>query len=138
VVARPLVGSSGRLDRALEARHDVAREELVGPQGLLPRRPLVSAEEQAAEAAAALALQVLDALHDGVDRAEGRGAARRDLGPGIGKCGSVYGARGRRAWRSSNQSVFIVTGSSQRRSCMIASSASSMRGRCVTGSMPSM
>ena len=33
------------------------------------------------------------------------------LATAIGKCGSVYGARWRRAWRSSNQSVFIVTGS---------------------------
>jgi hypothetical protein len=60
------------------------------------------------------------------------------LATAIGKCGSVYGARCRRACRSSNQSVFIVTGSSQRRRSMMASSASSIRGRWVTGSMPSM
>ena len=60
------------------------------------------------------------------------------LATAIGKCGSVYGARCRRASRSSNQSVFIVTGSSQRRSAMMASSDSSMRWRWVTGSMPIM
>src|SRR5262245_52858100 len=70
VVARPLVRAAGGLERALEARHDVAREQLVGAQGLLARRPLVCAEEQAAEAAAALPLQMLDALHDRLDRAD--------------------------------------------------------------------
>ena len=58
------------------------------------------------------------------------------LATAMGKCGSVYGARCSRASRSSNQSVFIVTGSSHLRSRMMASSASSMRGRWVTGSMP--
>jgi len=60
------------------------------------------------------------------------------LATAIGKCGSVYGARCSRASRRSNQSVFMVTGSSQRRSAMITPRASSMRCRCVTGSMPSM
>ena len=60
------------------------------------------------------------------------------LAMAIGKCGSVYGARCSRASRRSNQSVFMVTGSSQRRSAMITPRASSMRCRCVTGSMPSM
>ena len=60
------------------------------------------------------------------------------LATAISKCGSVYGARCSRASRISNQSVFIVTGSSHFSSRMIASIASSMRGRCVLGSMPSM
>ena len=60
------------------------------------------------------------------------------LATAIGKQGSVYGARCRRAWRSSNQSVFMVTGSSQRSSAMMASSDSSIRGRWFTGSSPIM
>ncbi len=56
----------------------------------------------------------------------------------MGKCGYVYGARWSRAWFSSNQSVFIVTGPSHWSSAMIASSDSSMRWRCVLGSMPIM
>ena len=60
------------------------------------------------------------------------------LATAISKCGSVYGARCSRASRISNQSVFMVTGSSHFSSRMIASIASSMRGRCVLGSMPSM
>jgi len=37
--------------QGLEARHDVAREQLVGAQGLLAVRPFVGAEQDAAEAA---------------------------------------------------------------------------------------
>ena len=44
----------------------------------------------------------------------------------------------RRASRISNQSVFIETGSSILSNRMMASIDSSMRGRCVAGSMPSM
>src|SRR5262249_12932717 len=62
----------------------------------------------------------------------------RTLATAIGKCGSVYGARCRRVSLSSNQSVFMLTGSSQRSSAMIAARDSSIRGRCVDGSMPSM
>jgi len=54
------------------------------------------------------------------------------------KCGSVYGARCRRASRISNQSVFIVTGSSHLRRRVMASRDSSMRRRWVEASMHSM
>jgi hypothetical protein len=60
------------------------------------------------------------------------------LATAMSKRGSDQGARCRRASRSSNQSVFFVTGSSQRSSSRMTPSASSMRGRWVDGSMPSM
>jgi hypothetical protein len=60
------------------------------------------------------------------------------LAQAIGKCGYEYGARCRRASLSSNQSVFMVTGSLHSSSRMIASSACSIRGRWVVGSMPIM
>ena len=51
--------------------------------------------------------------------------------------GSLYGFNCRRASCSVNQSVCFVT-VSPRKSAMITSSASSMRGRCVSAGMPSM
>src|SRR6266481_8999715 len=74
VGARPVVGAPDRVDRALEARHDVAGEELVALEGLVARRPLVGAEEQAANAAVAQADQALDAFGHRVRRAHEGGA----------------------------------------------------------------
>ena len=51
--------------------------------------------------------------------------------------GSLYGFNCRRASCSVNQSVCLVT-VSPRSNAMIASSASSMRGRCSSAGMPSM
>src|SRR2546427_3101069 len=240
ILARPLVRASWSFARSLEARHDVAREQLVALQRLLAVRPFVGAEEHAAEAAIAQPPQVLDAAHHGLHGADERRAHLHALGqrvvraagraaecfleirdglvplgaldltqrffivlghvdvddelpvlpvhrlavpsrrlltdlplvgrasgpPGIpapsdstprpcrpaaitpdgvitlataiGKWGSVYGVRCSRAWRISNQSVLSVTGSAPSRSSMIASSASSIRGRWVTGSIPIM
>ncbi len=53
-------------------------------------------------------------------------------------CGSVKLAICNRPSRSVNQSVSMVRGSRLRSRCMIASSDSPMRRRCVTGSIPSM
>src|SRR5262249_30542416 len=49
-------------ERALEARHHVAREQLVAPERLLARGPLVRAEEQPAETALRILDEPLDAL----------------------------------------------------------------------------
>ena len=60
-----------------------------------------------------------------------------DAATAMSKHGSLYGASCRRASWSVNQSVSIVT-VSPRSSAMIASSASSIRGRCRSAGMPSM
>ena len=60
------------------------------------------------------------------------------LATAIGKHGSVYGAKCNRAFFSSNQSVFFVTGSSHFKSSTIVSSDSTILFLCVTGSMASI
>src|SRR5471032_443056 len=67
---RPLLRRYDGVERALEARHHVARKQLVRAQDLLARRPLVGAEQHAAEPAVGEAEQPLDALGDGVGRAD--------------------------------------------------------------------
>src|SRR4051812_12358371 len=60
--------------RPLEAGHDVAREQLVGPQRRLPVGPLVAEDEEGAEAAALLleSLDLTDGVVRGADDAEAR------------------------------------------------------------------
>src|SRR5438445_249984 len=60
--------SSRTVGGALEARHHVAREQLVRVKRLLAVRPVVGAEEHAAEAAVAERPQLLDALDDRLQR----------------------------------------------------------------------
>ena len=67
-------------DRALEARHHVAREQLVALQRLLARGPLVRPEEQAAEAAAGQLDQPLDALDGQLGRSDERRAHLHPFG----------------------------------------------------------
>src|SRR5256886_15289713 len=74
VRARPLVRSTDGVERALEAWHDVAGEELVAPQSPLAVGPLVGAEEQAAEAALAVPQEPLGPADHGLGRADERGA----------------------------------------------------------------
>src|SRR2546426_8862492 len=64
VAARPLVRAAWTVGGALEARHHVAREQLVAVQRLLAVRPVVGAEEHAAEERP----QLLDALDDRLQR----------------------------------------------------------------------
>src|SRR5262245_25155820 len=47
VLACPAVRAHDGVERALEARHDVAREELIRAHGLLTGRPFVGAEQDA-------------------------------------------------------------------------------------------
>ena len=60
------------------------------------------------------------------------------LATAIGKPPLVQGRRCSRASRSSNQSVFMVTGSRPSSSATMAPSDSSMRRRCVSASIPIM
>ena len=60
-----------------------------------------------------------------------------DAATAMSKQGSLYGASCRRASRRMKPSVSMVT-VSPRSSAMIASSDSSMRGRCASDGMPSM
>src|SRR5688572_26101003 len=83
VGAGPLVRGPGCRVRALEAGHDVAGEQLVASERLLAVGPLVSAEEQAAEAALAVTLEPLDAAYDGVRRAHQGGPHAHALAQGI-------------------------------------------------------
>src|SRR5919198_1533818 len=48
VGARPLVRRPDGVERTLEAGHDIAGEQLVAPERLLPVRPLVGTEEEPA------------------------------------------------------------------------------------------
>src|SRR5215470_2488446 len=70
----PQVGARHGVEGALEARHHVAREELVALESVLTVRPLVGAEEDSAEAALRELDEALDALDHGVGRAHERGA----------------------------------------------------------------
>src|SRR5262249_18326484 len=74
VPAAPLVGVDSGGERALKARHHVAGEQLVAPERFLARRPLVRAEQHAAEAAARELDELLDAADDQIGRADERGA----------------------------------------------------------------
>src|SRR5215468_7506029 len=62
----PQVGARHGVEGALEARHHVAREELVALQSVLAARPLVGAEEDSAEAALREVDEALDALDHGL------------------------------------------------------------------------
>src|SRR6266542_1130134 len=79
LVPAPLIGSGHGVERALEPRHHIAREELVALERLFPTRPLVGAEEQSAEAPAREVCQPLDTLAHGVGRAHERGAGGHAL-----------------------------------------------------------
>src|SRR5947207_909999 len=93
VAARPLVRVARTVGGALEARHHVAREQLVRVQRLLAVGPVMGAEEQAAEAAVAQFPQLLDALDDRLHGADERRAHLHALGQ------RVVGAAGRPAER---------------------------------------
>src|SRR5205807_9990504 len=62
------------VERALEARHDVARKQLVGAQRALAIGPLMGTEQHAAETAVGIAEQALDALGYRLGRADQGGA----------------------------------------------------------------
>ena len=74
ILLAPLVRAHQRVKRALEARHHVASEQFVAAPGLLAVRPVVRAEQEAAEAAVAVFEQPLDALDDGLRGADQRTA----------------------------------------------------------------
>src|SRR5262249_44178215 len=72
VLPAPLVRVGDGRERSLKARHHVAREQLVAPERLLARGPFVRTEQDAAEATPAQMDQTLDALDDGLGRADER------------------------------------------------------------------
>src|SRR5262249_22198432 len=78
--AAPQVGAGDGVERALEARHHVARAELVALEGVLAVRPLVGTEEDSPEAALRELDETLDALDHGVGRAH-QGRAGLDTIP---------------------------------------------------------
>src|SRR5439155_13078828 len=73
VLPAPFVRVDDGRQRSLEARHHVAREQLVAPERLLAAGPLVGAEQEPAEAALAQLHQPLDPLAHGVGGPDQRG-----------------------------------------------------------------
>jgi hypothetical protein len=88
VFLRPFLRSHRGVERLLEHRHDVAGEQFVAAHGLLAGGPFVGAEQDAAEAALAVAEQALDALGDGLGGAD-EGGAHFDAVAQVGAAGGT-------------------------------------------------